>query len=81
MALKRLPCCRSLLGTATVCCCWHCRLQARVTCLFQHDNCHLVVSPRRPNIYITENGVCMPNESNLPKAQALQDDFRLDYYK
>jgi len=33
-----------------------------------------------PPIYITENGVDVPNESSLPLAQALNDTFRVDFY-
>lgn len=31
-------------------------------------------------IYITENGCDVPNESQLPLKEALQDDFRINYY-
>lgn len=30
-------------------------------------------------IYITENGVDIPNESTIPYPQVLQDQFRIDY--
>jgi beta-glucosidase len=33
-----------------------------------------------PPIYITENGVSVPNENNLPLAEALNDQFRVDFY-
>jgi len=33
-----------------------------------------------PPIYITENGVSVPNENNLPLEEALNDQFRIDYY-
>jgi beta-glucosidase/6-phospho-beta-glucosidase/beta-galactosidase len=34
-----------------------------------------------PSIYITENGCDAPNEDSLPLAQALNDTFRVDYFK
>jgi len=34
-----------------------------------------------PPIYITENGVSVPNETNIPLPQVLEDTFRVDYYK
>jgi len=34
----------------------------------------------KPPIYITENGVDVPNEGQLPLQQALVDTFRVDYY-
>jgi beta-glucosidase len=34
-----------------------------------------------PEIFVTENGVDVPNESQLPLAQALNDTFRVDYYQ
>ena len=33
-----------------------------------------------PPLLITENGVDVPGESELPLAQALEDDFRVDFY-
>lgn len=33
-----------------------------------------------PPIYITENGVSVPGESDLPIEQAVHDQFRIDYY-
>lgn len=32
-------------------------------------------------IIITENGVDVPGENDMPLAQALQDDFRVDFYR
>ncbi len=34
-----------------------------------------------PKIYIFENGVSVPGESNLPISEALHDSFRVDYYR
>ena len=34
-----------------------------------------------PSIYIAENGVDVPGESDLPLPQALNDTFRVDYYR
>jgi len=34
-----------------------------------------------PDILITENGCDVPNESSLPLSQALNDTFRVDYYR
>ena len=34
-----------------------------------------------PGIYVTENGCDVPNESQLPLDQALQDDFRVNFYR
>jgi beta-glucosidase len=34
-----------------------------------------------PGIYVTENGCDVPNESNLPLQQALNDDFRVNFYR
>lgn len=36
---------------------------------------------QNPEIYITENGVDVPNESSLPLEAALNDTFRVDYYQ
>jgi beta-glucosidase len=36
---------------------------------------------KNPDIFITENGVSVPHESFLPLKVALEDDFRLNYYK
>jgi len=33
-----------------------------------------------PDIYVTENGVSVPDESNLPLEVALNDTFRVNYY-
>jgi len=33
-----------------------------------------------PPIYITENGVSVPNETELPLSEALHDQFRVDFY-
>ena len=33
-----------------------------------------------PPLYVTENGVDVPNESSLPLAEALNDTFRVSYY-
>jgi len=33
-----------------------------------------------PPIYITENGVSVPNENNMPLQDALHDQFRIDFY-
>jgi len=33
-----------------------------------------------PPIYITENGVDVPNESSMPLPAVLHDQFRIDYY-
>jgi beta-glucosidase len=34
-----------------------------------------------PLIYMFENGVSVPHESDIPIAQALHDDFRVDMYR
>ena len=34
-----------------------------------------------PGIYVTENGCDVPNESALPLKQALNDDFRVNFYR
>jgi beta-glucosidase/6-phospho-beta-glucosidase/beta-galactosidase len=34
-----------------------------------------------PGIYVTENGCDVPNESQLPLAEALNDQFRVDFYR
>lgn len=34
-----------------------------------------------PDIYITENGVDVPGESDLPLQEALNDTFRVDFYR
>ena len=34
-----------------------------------------------PDIYITESGVDVPNENQLPLDKALKDTFRTDYFK
>lgn len=34
-----------------------------------------------PEIFITESGVDVPEESSLPLEKALKDDFRIKYYK
>jgi len=34
-----------------------------------------------PGIYVTENGCDVPNESSLPLQQALNDDFRVNFYR
>ena len=34
-----------------------------------------------PLIYVTENGVSVPDESALPLKDALNDSFRIQYYK
>lgn len=34
-----------------------------------------------PEIYVTESGVDVPNESRLPLSTALKDEFRVKYYK
>ena len=34
-----------------------------------------------PEIYVTESGVDVPKESSLTLQEALQDDFRVNYYK
>lgn len=34
-----------------------------------------------PQIYITESGVDVPNENDIPYPQVLQDEFRIKYYK
>eukprot|EP00624_Nannochloropsis_granulata_P003078 evm.model.NODE_25690_length_16931_cov_16.617329.2 len=34
-----------------------------------------------PGIYVTENGCDVPNESQLTLAEALDDQFRIDFYK
>jgi len=33
-----------------------------------------------PPIYVTENGVSVPHENDLPLEQALHDQFRIDFY-
>jgi hypothetical protein len=32
------------------------------------------------DLWITENGVSMPNEGNMDKNSAVNDQFRLDYF-
>ena len=34
-----------------------------------------------PKIYIFENGVSVPGESQAPVFEALRDSFRIDYYR
>ena len=34
-----------------------------------------------PAIYITENGVDVPNENAIPFPQVLEDNFRINYYR
>lgn len=34
-----------------------------------------------PEIYMFENGVSVPKESEMPIAQAVHDDFRVDMYR
>ena len=34
-----------------------------------------------PVIYITENGVDIPNESDIPMPQVLEDTFRINYFR
>lgn len=36
---------------------------------------------QNPDIYVTENGVDVPNESQIPLPQVLNDTFRVDYYE
>jgi len=38
-------------------------------------------SSTKQNIIIFENGVSVPNENNLPIADAVRDTFRVNYYK
>ena len=33
-----------------------------------------------PKILVFENGVSVPNENNLPIAEAVHDKFRVDFY-
>ena len=33
-----------------------------------------------PTLYVFENGVSVPNESNLPVSAAIHDQFRINYY-
>lgn len=35
----------------------------------------------KPRIFVTENGCDVPNESSMPLAEALQDSFRVSYYR
>lgn len=44
-------------------------------------NDRYTVDGHKPVIYVTENGVDVPNESTMPLAQALHDTFRIDYYQ
>jgi beta-glucosidase len=34
-----------------------------------------------PTIVVFENGVSVPHENDLPIAQAVHDNFRIDFYK
>jgi len=34
----------------------------------------------KPQIYVTENGVCIKDENDLPLEQLLNDEFRCKYY-
>ena len=35
----------------------------------------------RPDIFVFENGVSVPGENDMPIDEALNDTFRVDYYK
>lgn len=42
---------------------------------------HVSQTYGQPDIVVTENGVDVPNESSLPLNEALNDDFRVDFYR
>lgn len=35
----------------------------------------------KPEIWVTENGVCSPGESDVSMEEALKDTFRVDFYR
>lgn len=35
----------------------------------------------RPLIYVTENGMSVKGENELPREKLLEDDFRLEYFR
>jgi beta-glucosidase len=45
---------------------------------------HLAYVDKRyghPEVYITENGCSVPNESQIPVPEVFNDTFRVNYYK
>jgi len=55
-------------------------LWAKPDSMYQYLN-YIKTNYGSPKIYVTEFGCDVMGESNMPKAQALEDQFRLDYYQ